>query len=185
MAIPDFDHNLVLPPHAGDPRAPDQLSPYPCTTAELAQHFATSLERRDILQGLLSFRDRLRAVGLRRGFQWLDGSFLEDVETREGRPPRDLDVVTVYWGYDRAFQQTVAATFPEFANGTLAKSQFHLDHFPFDAGFRPDFTVEQTRYWMQLFSHNREGVWKGMLKIDLDTPDLDNEARQVLAPSAP
>lgn len=148
MPIPDFDHNLVLPPHAGDPRAKDQLSPYPCTMPELTERFATSQERREILRGLLSFRDRLRTVGLTRGFQWLDGSFLEDIETREGRPPRDLDVVTVYWEYDTAFQQTIAATFPELLKRALAKSRFHLDHFPFDAGFRPDFTIEQTRYCM-------------------------------------
>ena len=185
MPIPDFDHNLVLPPHAGDPRTPEQLSPYPCTTLELVQRFATSQERRDILHGLLSFRDRLKTVGLTRGFQWLDGSFLEDVETREARPPRDLDLVTVYWGYDRTALQQVAAAFPEFANRARAKAQYRLDHFSFDAGFRPELTLESARYWTLLFSHNRDGVWKGMLKIDLDTPDLDNEARQVLAPSAP
>ena len=79
----------------------------------------------------------------------------------------------------------MAAAFPEFANRARAKAQYHLDHFSFDAGFRPEMTLESTRYWTLLFSHNRDGVWKGMLKIDLDTPDLDNEARQVLAPSAP
>jgi hypothetical protein len=183
-SIPDFDHNLVLPPHLGDPRGPGQLSPYPCTTAELVQRFGVSHERREILRGFLGFRERLRATGLTRGFQWLDGSFLEDIETQEARPPRDLDVVTVFWDYDLAFQQTVFAAFPEFAHPAMAKANFALDHYPFDAGYRPEVTVEYARYWMLLFSHNRDGVWKGMLKIDLDTPDLDNEARKVLSPSS-
>lgn len=181
-SIPDFDHNFVLPPHLGDPRGPEQLSPYPCTTLDLIQRFSTSNERRTILRGFLDFRERLRATGLTDGFQWLDGSFLEDIENnpRELRAPRDLDLVTVYWGYDQAFQKTVIATFPEFANPSMAKANFALDHYPFDAGYSPELTVEYARYWMLLFSHNRDGVWKGMLKIALDTPALDNEARLLL-----
>lgn len=179
-SIPDFDHNLVLPPHLGDPRGREQLSPYPCSTVELVRRFGVSHERCEILRGFLGFRERLRATGLISGFQWLDGSFLEDIETRENRAPRDLDVVTVYWNYDQAFQKTVISTFPEFANPPMAKANFALDHYPFDAGYSPELTVEYARYWMLLFSHNRDGVWKGMLKIDLDTPALDNEARGLL-----
>ncbi|CAK0770435.1 hypothetical protein CCP3SC1_50035 [Gammaproteobacteria bacterium] len=41
-------------------------------------------------------------------------------------------------------------------------------------------TLEQARYWILLFSHNRLGVWKGMLKIDLNTPKEDELARQQL-----
>jgi len=116
MPIPDFDHNFVLPPHLGDPPRPEDLSPYPCTTVDLVEKLATSSARVQILDGLLEFRSRLRAEGLRQGFQWLDGSFLENVELREGRPPRDLDVVTVYWGYDQAFQVDLAARFPAFVS---------------------------------------------------------------------
>jgi hypothetical protein len=137
------------------------------------------------LEGLLNFRDRLRAVGITRGFQWLDGSFLEDVETRESRAPRDLDVVTVFWGYDRAFQAAVSGTFPAFASNAVAKAQFQLDHFPFDADHSSVFTVQMTRYWIQLFCHNRDSVWKGMLQIDVDTHDLDTAARQALTPPVP
>ena len=129
----------------------------------------------------MNFRERLRAEGLTNGFQWLDGSFLEDVEMRENRPPEDLDVVTVYWGYDIPFQSNLAANFPEVANPVLAKANYSLDHYPFDAGFSPSFTLEQTRYWILLFSHNRQGVWKGMLNIKLNTPAEDAAARQELA----
>jgi hypothetical protein len=183
--IPDFDHNLVLPPHLGSPTDPSQLSPYPCTTINLCEKLATSAERRAILTKFLDFRERLRGTGLTNGFQWLDGSFLEDVETRLGRPPADLDVVTVYWGYDTPFQARVAAAFPEFSSPRLAKASFSIDHYPLDASYAPDRTVEFTRYWALLFSHNRLGVWKGMLKVDLDTPADDIAARNALARSAP
>lgn len=142
-------------------------------------------ERRTILEKFLDFRDRLRAEGLTNGFQWIDGSFLEDVEMRDGRPPKDLDVVTVYWGYDLPFQVRLVNNFPEVANPTLSKLNYFIDHYPFDAGFSPVFTLEQTRYWILLFSHNRFGVWKGMLKIDLNTPVEDAAARQELAGATP
>jgi hypothetical protein len=79
----------------------------------------------------------------------------------------------------------LAARFPEFASPILSKANFSLDHYPFDAGFDPTFTLEQTRYWILLFSHNRLGVWKGMLKIEIDTPSADADARAELAKSTP
>jgi len=183
--IPDFDHNLVLPPHLGDPVDLNQLSPYRCTTVDLFRKLGKTPERKAILDRFLDFRDRLRAAGLTNGFQWIDGSFLEDIETREGRAPNDLDVVTVYWGYDLAFQTSLMTSFPEVANPPLAKANYSLDHYPFDAGHSPIMTLEQTRYWILLFSHNRLGIWKGMLQIDLDTPTEDGVARQELAALTP
>ncbi len=185
MPIPAYDHNLVIPPHLGDPVNSGELSPYPCTTLELCQRFGITAERRTILGKFLDFRDRLRAEGLTNGFQWLDGSFLEDVEAREGRAPRDLDVVTVYWGYDHAFQMTLRNRFIEFASSVLSKATYSLDHYPFDAGFSPALTLESTRYWILLFSHNRLSVWKGMLRVELDTPADDTAARQELARLTP
>jgi hypothetical protein len=185
MPIPPFDHNLVLPPHLGDPTQPRELSPYPCTTLELCQRFGTSPERRKILGQFLDFRQRLVDEGLTNGFQWLDGSFLEDIEAQEGRPPRDLDVVTVYWGYDIPFQQQLWATLPEFVDSKLAKANFALDHYPLDASYHPETTVKWATYWISLFSHNRLAVWKGMLRVELNTPADDSAARLELAKVTP
>jgi hypothetical protein len=110
----------------------------------------------------------------------MDGSFLEDVETRENRAPHDIDVVTVYWGYDRQFQERLRENFPESANPRLAKEKYSIDHYPFDASTAPETVLFWMRYWILLFSHNRQGVWKGMLQIALNTPDKDAEARQQL-----
>lgn len=181
MPIPAFDHNLVIPPHLGNPALGSQLvSPYPATTVELVQRFATSKQRQDILMGLLNFRERLQSLGLLSGFQWLDGSFLEDIESQEGRPPRDLDIITFYWGYDNAFQQQLVQQLPEFRDRNLAKQSFFLDHFGFDTGIHPYATIEITRYWVQLFTHNRNRVWKGMVKIELNTPADDAAALNFL-----
>jgi hypothetical protein len=144
---------------------------------DVCERFGTTVERKTILEKFLDFRARLRAEGLTNGFQWLDGSFLEDCETTNLRPPKDLDVVTVYWGYDAPFQARLRTNFPEVANPALSKSNYSLDHYPFDAGYNPSLTLEYTRYWILLFSHNRQGVWKGMLKIELNTPAEDAAAR--------
>jgi hypothetical protein len=180
MPIPAFDHNYVLPPHLGNPTTPSELSPYECTSLEFCQRFSTSPERREILSNFLRFRGLLRANGLIQAIQWLDGSFLEDIESQKQRAPRDLDLVTIFWEYDDQFQDTLFKQFPEFGNSQLSKQNFKLDHYPFDAGFDPLLTVDLSRYWAQLFSHNRDGVWKGMLSIPLDTPDDDARAVEYL-----
>ncbi len=180
IPIPNFDYNLVMPPHLGNPTAPGDVSPYKCTSVELCEKFAVSAKRIEILRGFLSFRKKLNDFSLLQGFQWLDGSFLEDVETRESRSPNDLDVVTIYWSYDLIFQNNLVTSFPEFVNFQLSKQNYKVDHYPFDAGFSPIATVEQSRYWVQLFSHNRDMIWKGMLQIALNTPTSDAVALEYL-----
>ncbi len=180
MPIPNFDHNNVLPPHLGNPINRTQLSPYPCTILELCHHFSTSQQRIIILKNYVSFRQRMTNEGILYGFQWLDGSFIENVETSQQRSPRDLDVVTFYGGLSIPQQTAIRGSFPEFANPTLAKTNYLLDHYPVDYSFSPDVTVEQTRYWIQLFTHNRLGVWKGMLRLPLNTPIDDQHALDYL-----
>jgi hypothetical protein len=164
---------------------PSQLSPYPCTTLDLCQRLGTPVARRAILGKFLDFCERLRGEGLTNRFRWLDGNFLEVVEARQNRPPKDLDVVTVYWGYDRAFQTNLVARFREFASPRLSKAAYGLNHSNFDASQNPPVTLEQTRYWILLFSHNRQGVWKGMLRIELNMPAEDASARLELERHTP
>lgn len=184
MPIPNFDHNDVLPPHLGDPRHLDQLSPFPATSEEVCERFATSPERRAILSGWLEFRQRLVDLGITSGFQWLDGSFLENIEASQGRPPNDLDVLTFYSVPAGImlpdFLNDVNAALPEFFDRGTSKARFHLDHFPVHLGAPGAMLVENTRYWAGLFSHRRDGQWKGMLRIDLNTAAHDAAARQLL-----
>src|SRR5258707_13269006 len=112
MPIPPFDSNSVLPPHLGDPRLSNEISPYPCSSLELCDRFATSPDRVRILDGFLRLRALLRDHGMTDGFQWVDGSFLEDVENAEHRPPGDIDVVTFYWSVDADFSTKLIAAFP-------------------------------------------------------------------------
>jgi len=90
MPIPDFDHNNVLPPHLSNPASRADLSPYPCTVEELCHKFSTSKRRIRILKNLIAFRERMTQFGIVNGFQWLDGSFLENVEVSQGREHQEI-----------------------------------------------------------------------------------------------
>lgn len=177
--IPDFDHNDVIPPHTGNPIALNN-SPYRCTSLELCEKFSTSPQRIELLKGLLEFRAQLTKLDVIVGFQYLDGSFLENIEVSEGRPPNDVDIVTFFRDIDIPRQQVLMKIFPEFVDVKQCKAKYKLDHYPVDYGYHPDTTVESVKYWLQLFSHNRKGVWKGMLRLELNTTDIDEEALTLL-----
>lgn len=181
MPIPDFDHNNVLPPHLGNPTVRGDLSPYFATTLELVQKYSTSNARIKILRNFISFRERMAVHNIIHGFQWLDGSFLQNIERSDARPPNDLDLVTFYKGLSDSDHKEILEGFQEFIYSDLSKNIYMLDHYGVDYGYDPDVTVEQTRYWLQLFSHRRvDMVWKGMVRIELNTPDIDTEALEYL-----
>ena len=78
--IPSFNQSGVLPPFLphGGPTHSSSMAPYRSSLLEIAQALCSSPERRDILLGLIDYRDNLRAAGITQGFQWVAGSFLEE-----------------------------------------------------------------------------------------------------------
>lgn len=182
MPIPPFDHAGVLPPHLGDAIAPGDRSPYASTMEVVVARFATSQDRREILRGLLDYREALRTeLGIAAGVQWLDGSFVEDVERVEARPPGDVDVLTI-----ARFPPLSSLTAPqrELLASERTKARFRCDAYPLDLDRIS--SVEQllarVTYWFSLFSHRRDGRWKGLLAVAIDAGD-DARARQRLGVS--
>lgn len=184
MPIPDFDHiTSVLPPHLGDPVVPANLSPYLCTAVELCTKFATSPARKAILRGFLKIRQELMRLGIQ-GFQWLDGSFLEDIELLEGRDPHDLDVVTFITDpSDMAVLTPALGPRDDLWKPARSKALFCVDHYVLPLCSPPEEVVEQTRYWYGLFSHRRDSTWKGMLRVELATITDDALAWHALGSS--
>lgn len=178
--IPDFNHNFVLPPHLGNPVDRSHLSPYPCSIIELCHKYSFSPERINILRNYVLFRQRMNTMGIIYGFQWLNGSFLEDIENSEGRAPHDLDLVTFCGGLSPNDMANIASNFPEFIYANLSRTKYSLDHYPIDYAYKPEVTVEQTRYWLQLFTHNRKSIWKGILRLPLNTSIDDQHALDYL-----
>ncbi len=148
--------------------------------AVLFDRFTTSPERMAILDGLLRFRADLHAAGITSGFQWLDGSFLEQVEALEGRPPRDMDVVTFFDLPQGLDQRSLAQR-----HGTLFDQKHVKATYTMDAYFvvlgepTVHWHVKSIAYWYSMWSHRRDGLWKGFVQVDLD-PAQDGNARAIL-----
>lgn len=184
LTIPDWNAQGVLPPN--DPINPTsaERSPYTVSLSDLVLRFGTSQRRREILIGLLDFRATLHAAGLVNGFQWVDGSFLENIEVLESRDPADIDVVTFLHLPEGQTQQSFASAHPDLFNHAETKTLFHVDAYfvPMDDN-PPAHLVERSAYWYSLWSHCRNGQWKGYLQIDLaPTDDVTAKAEIQKAP---
>lgn len=181
--IPHFNHSHVLPPMLGQqPATPGQMSPYGCSCVELVQRMGSSKERLNLLDGLLRYRAALRDLGFVRGFQWLDGSFVEDVESHQSRAPRDVDVVTFAHspaGVGATELQGLLQANPKVFDAPMTKLEFGCDAYTVPLDKSPERLVARTAYYLQLFSHRRgDQVWKGLLQIPLESDDA--QARQML-----
>ena len=113
-----------------------------------------------------------------RGFQWIDGSFVEDVEATRSSPPNDVDVVTfaLYSHDDQQLAIAINGIAPRLLNRSWVKASYKVDHFLLSLGSHPQRVVENTTYFHGLFSHTRDGVWKGMLCVDFGDAKEDQDA---------
>lgn len=140
------------------------------------------------MRGLLSYRSALANIGIGEGFQWLSGSFLEDIETLENRPPGDVDVVTICKrpvGLQGPTLQALVHANPAVFIPAQAKAQFHCDAQFIDMNLEPAVIVDYARFWFGLFSHRRNALWKGMLQVSLATPADDAAALSFLTRTEP
>ena len=174
--IPAFNHSHVLPPFLGEsPGALSESSPYVVSMLALTERFAHLPGRTRLVQGLLDYRADLAALGFVRGFQWLDGSFAEDVEAHQQRPPNDIDIVTFAFsptGFSTAQITGLIADNPTLFNNAAAKEKYGCDAYVVPLDKSPENLVKRTAYYFSLFSHRRsDQVWKGLLQIPLESDD--------------
>lgn len=170
--IPSWDAQGVLPPFDPDGPVSPTRSPYPVPLIDVVLRYATSPERHRILDGFLQFREALNAMGLRQGFQWLDGSFLENIELIENRPPRDIDLVTFYHLPQGVTQRDLLNQNRVLFDPTQTKTQYHVDAYFVQLNApQPEPLVRSTAYWYSVWSHRRDNLWKGYLQVDLNPAD--------------
>jgi hypothetical protein len=152
--------------------------------AELFDRFGTSPERAAILKGFKAYRDALRAEGIVGGFQWVNGSFVEACELEKGRPPSDIDVVSLIYRptdskEDQIWQRFVTRHGSTLLDAGHCKATCLCDAYMIDLDIPPDLVASQTAYWFGLFSHQRDTFrWKGLIQIDLQCDD--NAAMRLL-----
>jgi len=170
-AIPAWTADGVLPPIGGIATARDR-SPYRVSLTDYLLRFGGTPDRCAILKGLLDYRARLHNAGLIRGFQWLDGSFLENVEVTENRSPNDIDLVSFYYCPPGISQAALLATHPWLVDRHALKTQHRVDAYVLDLGNNdPETLTRQSAYWYSMWSHRRNRVWKGFVEIDLAPAD--------------
>ena len=167
--IPTWNISGVLPPiQPGEAGHSPHRSPYVASMYQVVERFATSAERAGILQGLMDYRHELYLRGIVAGFQWLDGSFLEEIEALESPSPNDVDVVTFFSLPEGTDQRAFAAHITDLFDHEQTKQRFHVDAYPFLLA--PQIVergIRQITYWYSMWSHRRDGIWKGFVQVDL------------------
>lgn len=175
MPIPSFSAQGKLPHFLpGDATQRASRSPYPATMSELVSQFCTNPPRAKLLMGLNEYRRHLFSGGFTDGTQWVDGSFVEDVEGTQRRFPRDIDVVTLFnrpikyqvdptsWSGD--YENFLHKTYFETAE---IKPRFNCDSYSIDLDNTGMSLVRDTTYWFGLFSDTRSSDKKGIVEIPL------------------
>ena len=182
MPIPEFADHGGLPAFVnGHATMPDARSPFLVTIHEIVERFCTSERRAKLLMGLNEYRKHLHSGGFIAGSQWIDGSFVENVERTEKRSPNDIDLVTLYhrplkyqadatlWAVD--YQNHLRAT---FFDTMVIKPAYFCDAYDIDldAGTRPN--VRNFTYWFGLFTDMRgSGSKKGILEVPLAVDPME------------
>ncbi len=183
VAIPAWTADGVLPPiNLSQPVSPDR-SPYVVSLTDYVLRFGDTAERRAVLDGYLRYRAALHTAGLVRGFQWLDGSFLEHVEVTERRAPNDIDVVTFFHLPPSTSQSQLASRGGTLFDHASVKATYRVDAYLVHLGMPPERLTRQSAYWYSLWSHRRNQQWKGFVQVDL-APTEDPAAAATLASPA-
>ncbi len=171
----------ILPPIITGQEVKFPRSPYTLDLSDLISFFAISRDRIEILKGFLNFRALLHSMEIVSGFQWVDGSFMENVELTHKRSPKDLDVVTFFnlpEGCDNQksfFEKTIHRL-----NNKEIKQKFKVDSYLIETSKNnPNDLVKSGAYWYSVWGHTRSGLWKGFLEVDLN-PASDAKALEEL-----
>ena len=183
-SIPEWNHSGLLPPFIGSPTSAGQSSPYSVGLTDLVLRYGDTVFRRTLLTGLLDFRADLHNAGVQQGFQWVNGSFVENTMQRSQHEPNDIDVVTCFRLPDKLKQATLEKANPSLFDPATNKQKYGLDAYfiVLDQANIP-FLVKRIVYWHSLWSHNRYHQWKGYLEIDLSDSE-DAAARAALDEAA-
>ena len=132
------------------------------------------------MRNLISYRQIITSAGYTRGIQFIDGSFVENVESHSGRSPADIDVFSILNAPQRYIENprdwpTTGLPFwqAEIVDRERNKQRFALDTYGLLFEELPPLgLIQGTIYWYGLFSHQRGTLaWKGFAALQLDPMD--------------
>jgi len=170
--IPDWNITGLIPSiMPGVAGHSNERSPYSATSLEIIDRFTSTKERYLILKGFLEYRQALYNNGVTDGFQWLNGSFMQDIERQENRPPNDIDIVT-FFVLPENLDTNAMEKMEKLFNTDITKDEYKVDAYPFVLNHQitaPD--IKMISYWYSMWSHTRDGIWKGFAQVALSVTD--------------
>ena len=170
--IPDWQYNGLLPAVASEGVDPEGRSPYKVDVRRLVERFGHTDRRRALLRNFFAFRGEVRDCGWYNGFQWLNGSFLEDVErVGEGREPGDIDVVSFL--YDSEVRDPDKARRLASAVGHHdVKARLWVDSYVVNLDGPVELVLDAATYWQSIWGHRKgDRVEKGFVRVSMGDDD--------------
>jgi len=148
--------------------------------SELCRALGTTPHRQRLLKNLIAYRALISSDGYVEGLQFIDGSFVEDIERAEARGPKDIDVFSILVPPAKYIANPVLWTASgllfwqsEIADNPKNKIRFSLDCYAIMLDVSNiRFFLDRSLYWYSLFSHKRlTNAWKGFVAVPLDPAD--------------
>ena len=160
-----------------DPSAPVSLtrSPYRVSLLDFVRRFGFTVERRRLLRAVLAYRGRLHSSGIVAGFQWVDGSFVEDVERTREKGPGDIDVVNFMHVPGVGGEEQFYEQHPGLFDRSTLRQDFDVD--AYNVAMDPlepatvAFAIDNAVYWYSVWSHTEDSRGKGYIQLSLDVAD--------------
>jgi hypothetical protein len=189
LPLPHFDARGLLPPISGGDDTNSDRSPYFCTMTELCSAMGSSDHRKLLLRNLIDYRAVIASDDFIDGVQFINGSFVENIELTEGRDPNDIDVFSIlmppqkYVNAPALWQSNGIAFWQnEIADNPKNRVRFSLDVYGLIVNVANlGLFLRQSLYWYSLFSHKKSSrEWKGFVAVPLNVID-DQTALAVLA----
>lgn len=173
-------HGVISPIAEGEDGVSFNRSPYRIGIFDFVKNFSYSKERYNIITKLLDYREKIYQLEINSGFQWVDGSFTENVEQLRNRPPGDIDLVNFIYQPAQINEENWAQH-GYVLDHDIAKQNYLVDSYWVNLSVNDkEYIVKQTAYWYSMWSHQRDtNIWKGFYEIPL-IPQDDIMARQWL-----
>ena len=91
-----------------------------------------------------------------------------NIEKTEERSPEDIDLVTFFYLPDGESQESLFSSAPNLFNSQITKKEYNIDsYFTYLNSDDPETLVKYATYWYSVWSHRRDGLWKGFLQVEL------------------
>ena len=163
----EWNEDGLLPVEFNTASGETLRSPYRLTLPQFAERYGGSDGRLALLSSLLEYRAGLRGTGVVSWFQWVNGSFVEDVQQTRGREPEDIDLVTFYHLPDGRTADEFQEEHPVVFDWKTVERKWSLDSYcvPLNGDSVEDL-LTAFGYWDHWWSHTKHGVAKGFVRLE-------------------